>query len=529
MENNQMAIPVFIVTGFLGAGKTLFINNLLSGKKWSETKLLIIQFESGETELKCLHDHYRSMTFPKKILEQQPDQIVKEIASCLSAERVDEIWIEWNGITPFSQLYSLLLHPSLQSLCKVRKVMHLADGASIENILGRTGSALPDQIANSDFIIVSNNHASHNFKRVRSLLHGINPRAEIIASRSYQDIFRNLENRRHFPAQILLILFFLIAVFHSVFKPIYEVIRTPLNTIINLFSGIILQAIPFLLIGVLLSSALQILIPKEVIERRFPKSVGPGILAAILCGFCLPVCDCASIPIFKGLIKKGVPLPAAVTFLTVTPIINPVVILSTYYAFGGDLSIVISRVCFGIISAVLIGTIFVAFPPKGQILSGGSYDSVSCNCGCYDADETSMTKTGKIALFLRHSQAEFFNVGKYLVIGALISSVLQTFSTKLFIATQSGPGLVFSILFMMGVAFLLSLCSSSDAVIARSFATQLPMGAVMGFLIFGPMMDLKNVLMLSANFSKQFVSKLIFVAFIVCFTVVFLFSSLGGL
>jgi uncharacterized membrane protein YraQ (UPF0718 family) len=80
------------------------------------------------------------------------------------------------------------------------------------------------------------------------------------------------------------------------------------NTVINVFLGIILQAVPFLLIGVLLSSAIQIFIPKEWIERRFPKSIGLGMVVAILGGFCLPVCDCTSIPVFRSLVKKGIPL-----------------------------------------------------------------------------------------------------------------------------------------------------------------------------------------------------------------------------
>ena len=89
--------------------------------------------------------------------------------------------------------------------------------------------------------------------------------------------------------------------------------------------------------------------------------------------------------------------------------------------------------------------------------------------------------------------------------------------------------LAVSIIIMMTMAFVLSLCSSSDAVIARSFANQFPMGAIMGFLVFGPMMDIKNVMMLSSGFSKSFIVKLLFTAFIVCFAVVFLFTGLGGI
>ncbi len=296
-----------------------------------------------------------------------------------------------------------------------------------------------------------------------------------------------------------------------------------------MFLGILLQAVPFLLIGVILSSAIQVFVPQRFIERRFPKSIGWGMLAAILGGFCLPVCDCASIPIFRSLVRKGIPLPVAITFMAATPVINPVVMLSTYYAFSGDLHIVITRVALGIAAAVLVGLFFALRPPKGQVLSGGALDRLMCSCGCYEDSESITTFSGKVGLFIRHSQAEFFDVGKYLVIGTFIATLFQVLGTGIFTAAQSGAGLAVSIILMMVMAFVLSLCSSSDAVIARSFASQFPMGAIMGFLVFGPMMDIKNVMMLSSGFSKRFIGKLLTTAFAVCFAVVFILYGSGVL
>jgi hypothetical protein len=277
-----------------------------------------------------------------------------------------------------------------------------------------------------------------------------------------------------------------------------------------------------LLIGVLLSSAIQIFIPQSAVERRFPKTMGLGMLVAIIGGFCFPVCDCASIPVFRSLVRKGIPLAAAVTFMAAAPVINPVVILSTYYAFGGNWAIVAGRVVFGIIAAVIIGLTFVVWAPRGNVLSGGVLDRLMCSCGCYQDAESITTFREKADLFMRHSQAEFFSVGKYLVIGTFIASLFQVLGTGIFTAAQSGAQLAVSILIMMAMAFSLSLCSSSDAAVARSFASQFPLGAIMGFMIFGPMMDIKNVMMLSAGFSRPFIVRLLFTAFIVCFAVVFI-------
>ncbi|KPU43863.1 putative two-component membrane permease complex subunit [Oxobacter pfennigii] len=524
-----MAIPVYVVTGFLDAGKTTFLNTLLNRRDWQDTGILVIQFEAGEEEFQSRYNNCYSISFPKKYLDQQPKQVIGQIVDAMRRHEFDEIWVEWNGVVPFSQLQALLLQPRLRNLCKIQKVIHIADGSSIENLLGRTGGALPEQIANSDFAVVRNVHSAAVYKRIRRLLDGINPGVEIYEIKAYKDLYKQLFRRRENPVNFFFLTVVMLAALYFSARSAFEALQIPFNTIINVFLGIILQAVPFLLMGVLLSSAIQVFIPQRIIERWFPKSLGMGMLAAIIGGFCLPVCDCASIPIFRSLVRKGIPVPVAVTFMAATPVINPVVILSTYYAFSGNMKIVVGRVFFGIIAAVIIGLIFALWPLKGQVLSGGALDRLMCSCGCYEDAESVTTFTGKLGLFIRHSQAEFFSVGKYLVIGTFIASLVQVLGTGIFTAAQSGAGLAVSIIIMMAMAFVLSLCSSSDAVIARSFANQFPMGAIMGFLVFGPMMDIKNVMMLSSGFSKRFIGKLLFTAFIVCFAVVFLLSGLGGM
>jgi uncharacterized membrane protein YraQ (UPF0718 family) len=120
-------------------------------------------------------------------------------------------------------------------------------------------------------------------------------------------------------------------------------------------------------------------------------------------------------------------------------------------------------------------------------------------------------------------------MGKYLMIGSFVASIFQITITKM-ITFQKGTDFAASLLVMMTTAFLLSLCSSSDAVIARSFGSMFPLGAVMGFMVFGPMLNIRNVIMLSGGFSKRFIGRLLAVAFTICFLVIFLFARLvtGG-
>lgn len=524
-----MEIPVYVVTGFLDAGKTSLLNSILNRHSWRSIRTLVIQFESGEEDFQSQHDNCASISFPKKLLEQQPKEIVTQIHHYIQNNQFDEIWVEWNGVVPYSQLQHLFLQASLRRLCHIQKVFHAANAESIENLLCATGGILPEQISNCDFAVVRNIKKSKDLRNIKRMLNGINPGIHTYTVKEFNNLSRQIFSKKDSPVSFFILTILSLAFLHFLITPFLDMLQIPVNTITNVFLGIILQAIPFLLIGVLLSSVIHVFIPQDFIERRFPKSIGLGMITAILLGFCLPVCDCASIPIFRSLVKKGVPLPAAVTFMTAAPVINPVVILSTCYAFSGNLSIVVNRVCLGIISAVIIGLIMAVFPPKGSVLSGGTLDRLMCRCGCYEDINTITTFKGKTGLLLRHSQAEFFSVGKYLLIGTFISSIFQVIGTGIFTAAQSGSGLVISVMIMMSMAFVLSLCSSSDAVVARSFASIFPSSAVMAFLVFGPMMDIKNVMMLSSGFSKRFIIYLLFTVFIVCFAVVFLFSGLGGI
>lgn len=518
----ETTVPVYVVTGFLDSGKTTLIKKLLSNRRSRETRILIVQFESGEEDFGRTHN-CSVLSFGKKALESESEQIAKDISNYLSTNPTDEIWIEWNGVTPFSELFDLLLSTSLKHKCHIEKVIHMVDAEKLEALIGRTGGALPEQIASCDFVVSRGIESRKDRRRLRRLLRGLNSRVEIYEISDMSDIFGALYKEKRHPVDTLCFWLFSLLIVLFILSQIVDLTQTPVNTLINVFLGIILQAVPFLLIGVLISSAIQIFVSSGAIERRFPKNLGLGMLTAVLMGFCLPVCDCASVPIFRSLVKKGVPVPVAVTFLTATPVINPVVMLSTYYAFNGSLRIVAVRVGLGIISALLIGFYFACWPAKGKILSSG-FDGIMCSCGCYTTAGSVKGAKGKLGLFIRHSEAEFFNVGKYLLIGAFISALFQTFGTKsLFL--QSGMGYALSIFLMMILAFLLSLCSSSDAVIARSFSSNLPTGSIMGFLVFGPMIDIKNLIMLSGGFSRKFVGKLFAAAFVLCYLVVFAFAS----
>ena len=281
-------------------------------------------------------------------------------------------------------------------------------------------------------------------------------------------------------------------------------------------------------IGVLLSSLIQVYLRTDWIQRRFPGKILAGQLFAVIAGFCLPVCDCASIPVFKSLVKKGVPMPAAVTFMLVSPIINPVVILSTWYAFNGNYKIVAARCGLGILCAVLCGLTYLFKPPADYLIEQAM--PFRAVCVDYSLPAETGTRLSRFSLMMRHAQNEFFSVGKFLFTGIFASTLFQDMIPQAVAAGGAGAPWK-ALLVMMGLAFVLSLCSSSDAVVARSMAGSLPAGAVLGFMVFGPMMDIKNAAMLLSGFKSGFVIRLFATTFLVCFIVtgVFITGGSGGI
>ncbi len=310
-----------------------------------------------------------------------------------------------------------------------------------------------------------------------------------------------------------------------------------LNTI---FISILMQAFPFMLIGVLVSSAMHVFIPDEFIVKIFPTKYGLGFLTAMFAGVFFPVCEFAIVPVMTRLVKKGVALPIAITFMLSAPIINPIVIISTLYAFPEQPEIALMRVCFGLLIALIAGIILLLSGGAQRVLLHKHDDcetGIACSCGkeslhkdgsCHFHNahgQLEKSTAAKIKSLFLHAGEEFFVVGKYLVIGAFLTSLIQTMIPReTFVSLGAQNGL--SLFIMMAAAFLFSACSTSDAFIARSFMGRFSTGAIMGFLVFGPMMDVKNILMLFASFKKSFVFNLALLVFILNFIVLYFFAFL---
>lgn len=206
--------------------------------------------------------------------------------------------------------------------------------------------------------------------------------------------------------------------------------------------------------------------------------------------------------------SKGVPASMGVSFLLAVPIINPVVMASTYFAFG-NFRVAALRAAAALVVSILVALI-LAKSVKEDPLShhGDSCHDHACGCSCAHEHHEKATALQKVYETLSHASDEFFHMGKYLIIGAFLAAILQVVvSREILLSIGHSP--IPATASMMSLAYGLSLCSEADAFIAATFVQSFSLSSILAFLVFGPMLDIKNTLMLLSTFKAQFMFRLI--------------------
>lgn len=277
-----------------------------------------------------------------------------------------------------------------------------------------------------------------------------------------------------------------------------------LQTFVTIFLGIFIEAAPFLLAGVVVSSVIHLFLSPAQIQRLIPRSpvLASGMGALLGLGF--PVCECGSVPTARRLMLKGAPVPLGIAFVLAAPAVNPIAIASTWIAFSGRLDMVLGRVALTAFVAMVVGIVLGVHSQPASLLAplqqNGEQDAPGPSCGCSHEPHTH----GRVPHLLTHVSSEFFEMGRYLVIGALIAATLQTFIPRAALLSL-GQGPVISVLVLMMLAVVLSICSTVDAFVALAFVGSFLPGAILAFLVFGPMVDIKSVLMFGTTFRRRIV------------------------
>src|SRR5579859_3125417 len=282
------------------------------------------------------------------------------------------------------------------------------------------------------------------------------------------------------------------------------------------FLGIFIEAVSFLLLGTLISGLIGAFVSNEDMTRLVPRNPIAAALVGSMLGFIFPVCECGVVPVTRRLYQKGLPIPVGITFLLAAPVMNPIVLASTYTAFGWG-PILIGRFVISWIMAVTVGLLFslqnrpqkVIRPEALPGIAGASVDAIALP----QNSQKRLALLPGLVQALKLAGEEFFEMGRYLVIGAFLAAMLQTFISQDTLKTlATNP--VNSVFVMAGLAFLLSVCSTVDAFLALSFARTFTTGSILTFLTFGPMVDIKSTAMYLGVFKRRTVFYMVILPFL---------------
>ncbi len=312
-----------------------------------------------------------------------------------------------------------------------------------------------------------------------------------------------LNKNKNLVVSLLLIL----ALFFSVILSRLNKFADNWSNFATVFLGIFIEAVPFLLMGTLASGLVEVFISPEYLYKIRPKSAVFSALAGCFLGLIFPVCECGVVPLVRRLYQKGLPISTGIAFLLAAPVINPIVIFSTASAFGFG-RMLWMRLGFTLLIAFITGLVFSAAVDLSEVLQLRIANNHCDHCDHEELDHThfendaASNKINKIERLFSIAREEFFDMGRYLIFGALISAAMQTFIPQS-VLLKIGGGPILSVLVMIALAVLLSICSTVDSFVALSFIGNFSLPSVLAFLLYGPMVDIKSLLMFTQVFKRR--------------------------
>lgn len=277
-----------------------------------------------------------------------------------------------------------------------------------------------------------------------------------------------------------------------------------------IFLGIFIEALPFLLLGTLGSGFVEVFLRQDQFQTLFPRSRRLGALTGSLMGLIFPVCECGVVPFTRRLFSKGLPVSSGIAFLLASPVVNPIVIASTAAAFGWGQMLGL-RIGTSLVIAFTVGLIFSVVRSPVEILKARSLPGAHLHLQNLES-QPQPTLRARLNEMIVIAGNEFFEMGRYLILGAALAAALQALVPQKILLTL-GQGPVVSILVLMALAVVLSICSTVDAFVALGFVGTFSPGAILAFLVFGPMVDIKSTLMYLSVFQKRAVFYIILLSF----------------
>ncbi len=278
---------------------------------------------------------------------------------------------------------------------------------------------------------------------------------------------------------------------------------------LTLAISVLIESLPFVALGVVLSIVVQVWVPPGVIERWLPRRAWARRAVLSLLGMVIPVCECGNVPFARGLLMRGFSVAETMTFLIAAPIVNPIVIITTHAAFGFDDGILVVRLVGGYLIANLIGWLYSRHPDPDALLT----DRFRETC-----DLVTHESGGRGRRTLAQFIVELRAVMPALIIGSAIAGAVQVLVPReLLLAIGSNPAL--SIVAMIALAMVVSICSNVDSFFALSFASTFTPGSLVAFLLVGPLVDVKMLALMRTTFTTRALAGIVVIVLLSAFAI----------
>ena len=264
---------------------------------------------------------------------------------------------------------------------------------------------------------------------------------------------------------------------------------------LTLTISVIIESLPFVVLGILLSIGVQVWIPDDTFLRILPRNPVLRRVTISLLGVLLPVCECGNVPLARGLIVKGLTVSESMTFLLAAPIVNPITIITTAQAFGWNSGILVARLLGGFLIANLVGWLFSRHPDQQSLLT----DRFAAECRLPPRGQQPGTRWQKSVDLFVHEAGSILPA---LFLGAVAAGLVQVLVPRQILVTL-GSNPVWSIIALMVLAFVISVCSNVDAFFILPFASTFLPGAIASFLVFGPLIDIKMLALMRTTFRTR--------------------------
>ena len=267
---------------------------------------------------------------------------------------------------------------------------------------------------------------------------------------------------------------------------------TPLQDFLTFLIGIVVEALPFVVLGIIISVAVQVWLPEGWLLRRLPKCRWVRQVTISLLGVFVPVCECGNVPLARGLLVQGLSASESLVFLLAAPVLNPVTIITTQQAFANDPVVLAGRMAGGFVIANVVGWVFMR-RRRDELLQPDFIKT------CQISRHIHERRWVRSLELFRHEASHMLPA---LLFGAAAAALVQVaVPREILLILGSNPA--WSIAAMLVLAFVISICSNVDAFYALAFKDTFTAGSLVSFLVFGPMIDIKLLSLMRTTYQPK--------------------------